>query len=156
MAETIEKSLLDLDFASLSRRTFTQSPAAWEDQVVYFLLLDRFSDGNERGGHRDNEDRPASGGTTPTYRPDDPGRVDYETWFRAGSGWQGGTLPLSRRIRDYQYPEYGLWLSGASGRPSNGLLPGSGFASSAAAASAAASAASVPSTPRPATPAAAP
>jgi len=92
MAETIEKSLLDLDFASLSRRTFTQSPAAWEDQVVYFLLLDRFSDGNERGGHRDNEDRPASGGTMPPYRPDDPGRVDYETWFRAGGGWQGGTL----------------------------------------------------------------
>jgi hypothetical protein len=27
----IEKSLLDIDFASLTRRTFTPSPAAWED-----------------------------------------------------------------------------------------------------------------------------
>ena len=41
MAETIEKSLLDLDFASLTRRTFTPSPAAWEDQVLYFLLTTR-------------------------------------------------------------------------------------------------------------------
>src|SRR6185503_16177472 len=53
MAETIEKSLLELDFASLTQRTFTPSPAAWEDQVLYFLLLDRFSDGNEKGGYRD-------------------------------------------------------------------------------------------------------
>src|SRR4051812_38575806 len=35
----IEKSLLDLDFASLTRRTFAPSPAAWEDKVLYFLLL---------------------------------------------------------------------------------------------------------------------
>src|SRR5271157_4906409 len=92
MAETIEKSLLDLDFASLTRRTFTPSPAAWEDQVLYFLLLDRFSDGNEQGGYRDADGRPATGGVTPLYRPEDPGRVDYDTWLRAGGGWQGGTL----------------------------------------------------------------
>ena len=58
MPETIEKSLLELDFASLTRRTFTPSPAAWEDQVLYFLLLDRFSDGKEKNGYRDNEERP--------------------------------------------------------------------------------------------------
>src|SRR5215470_1863644 len=92
MSDRIEKSLLDIDFASLTRRSFTPSPAAWEDQVLYFLLLDRFSDGNERGGYRDNDDRPAPGGATPLYRPEDPGRVDYDTWFRAGGGWQGGTL----------------------------------------------------------------
>jgi glycosidase len=92
MTETIEKSLLDLDFASLTRRTFTPSPAAWEDQVLYFLLLDRFSDGQEQGGYRDGDGRSVSGGITPLYRPEDPGRVDYDTWFRAGGGWQGGTL----------------------------------------------------------------
>jgi glycosidase len=92
MAETIEKSLLDLDFAALTQRAFTPSPAAWEDQVLYFLLLDRFSDGKEQGGYRDNEGRPVSGGGTPLYRPEDAGRVDYDTWFRAGGGWQGGTL----------------------------------------------------------------
>src|SRR5512138_2048610 len=91
MTETIEKSLLDLDFASLTRRTFTPSPAAWEDQVLYFLLLDRFSDGKEKGGHRE-DGRPVEAGATPLYGPEDPGRVDYDTWLRAGGRWQGGTL----------------------------------------------------------------
>ncbi|MBV8291363.1 MAG: hypothetical protein JOY55_06015, partial [Mycobacterium sp.] len=86
MAETIEKSLLDLDFASLTRRTFTPSPAAWEDQVVYFLLLDRFSDGKEKDGYRDNADRPVETGSTPLYRPGDAGRIDYDTWLRGGDG----------------------------------------------------------------------
>jgi hypothetical protein len=44
MNNGIEKSLFDLDFAGLTRRTFTPSPAAWEDEVLYFLLLDRFCD----------------------------------------------------------------------------------------------------------------
>jgi glycosidase len=92
MAEIIEKSLLELDFASLTRRSFTPSPAAWEDQVLYFLLLDRFSDGQEKDGDRDNEDRPVRAGVTPLYQSEDPGRVDYDTWLRAGDGWQGGTL----------------------------------------------------------------
>ncbi len=92
MTEKIEKSLLELDFASLTRRTFTPSPAAWEDQVLYFLLLDRFSDGKEKDGYRDNEGRPVRTGVTPPYRPENPGRVDYDAWFRAGGDWQGGTL----------------------------------------------------------------
>jgi glycosidase len=92
MAETIEKSLLELDFAALTRRKFTPSPAAWEDQVLYFLLLDRFSDGKEKDGYRDNDNRPVNTGVTPLYRPEAPGRVDYDTWFRAGGGWHGGTL----------------------------------------------------------------
>ena len=92
MVERIEKSLQELDFASLTRRTFTPSPAAWEDQVLYFLLLDRFSDGKEKDGYRDNEGHPVHTGTTPLYRPEDPGHVDYDTWFRSGGGWQGGTL----------------------------------------------------------------
>ncbi len=74
MTEQIEKSLLEIDFASLTRRTFTPSPAAWEDQVLYFLLLDRFSDGKERDGYRDNEDRPVATGATPRYQPGDSGR----------------------------------------------------------------------------------
>lgn len=50
MSRGVEKSLLDLDFAALTRGTFTPSPAAWEDQVLYFLMLDRFSGGNETLG----------------------------------------------------------------------------------------------------------
>ena len=92
MTEQIEKSLLEIDFASLTRRTFTPSPAAWEDQVLYFLLLDRFSDGREKDGYRDNADRPVETGTTPLHQPGDSGWVDYDTWISAGNGWQGGTL----------------------------------------------------------------
>src|SRR3974377_492880 len=91
-AEKIEKSLLDLDFASLARRTFTPSPAAWEDQVLYFLLLDRFSDGKEQGGYRDIHGRPVTTGSTPLYRPEGPSHVGYAAGLRAGGGWQGGTL----------------------------------------------------------------
>src|SRR5262245_48890258 len=113
MTETIEKSLLELDFASLTRRTFTPSPAAWEDQVLYFLLLDRFSDGREKDGHRDNEGRPVTTGATPLYRPEDSGRVDYDTWFRAGGGWQGGTLKGLRGKLGYlrRLGVTALWVS---------------------------------------------
>lgn len=92
MSERIEKSLLDIDFASLTRRQFTPSPLAWEDQVLYFLMLDRFSDGMEKGGYRDAEGRPAETGSTPLYRPGADKPIEYEEWLRAGSGWQGGTL----------------------------------------------------------------
>ena len=37
----------ELDMDALRRREFFPSPAAWEDEVLYFLLLDRFSDGDE-------------------------------------------------------------------------------------------------------------
>lgn len=92
MTKEVEKSLLDLDFAGLTRRKFTPSPAAWEDQVLYFLLVDRFSDGNERGGHRDNDGLPVTAGRTPLYTVHDSGSVDYDTWLKAGGVWQGGTL----------------------------------------------------------------
>jgi glycosidase len=113
MSEKIEKSLLELDFASLTRRKYTPSPAAWEDQVLYFLLLDRFSDGNEKDGFRDNANQPAMGGPTPLYRPEDSGRVDYDQWFRAGSGWQGGTLKGLRSKLGYlkRLGITALWVS---------------------------------------------
>jgi glycosidase len=109
----IEKSLLDLDFAGLTRRTFTPSPAAWEDQVLYFLLLDRFSDGREQGGYRDIEGHIVHTGTTPLYRPEDSGRVDYDSWIRAGGGWQGGTLKGLRSKLGYlrRLGVTALWVS---------------------------------------------
>jgi glycosidase len=113
MVENVEKSLLEVDFASLTQRTFTPSPAAWEDQVLYFLLLDRFSDGNEKDGYRDEADRPVHGGATPLYRPEDSGRIDYDVWFRAGGGWQGGTLKGLRNKLGYlrRLGITALWVS---------------------------------------------
>ncbi len=92
----IEKRLRDLDFAHLRNRQFTPSPRAWEDQVLYFLMLDRFSDGQEMG-YRDNDGLVVAGGTTPLFRPADAGNAirtdeDARRWREAGARWVGGTL----------------------------------------------------------------
>src|SRR5271166_5901529 len=113
MSEKIEKSLLDIDFAALTARKYTPSPAAWEDQVLYFLLVDRFSDGNERGGYRDSHGNPVPSGTTPLYTKQDPGHIDYENWLRAGGTWQGGTIKgLKSKLGYLKHLGVGaLWVS---------------------------------------------
>lgn len=57
------------------------SPADWRDQVLYFLLPDRFSDGNEH--------------TRPLFDPAQPAQhraPDKRAWMAAGRNWQLGTL----------------------------------------------------------------
>ncbi|GAA4457815.1 alpha-amylase family glycosyl hydrolase [Nibrella saemangeumensis] len=89
--------LSDIDFAQLTNRPFYPSPLAWEDQVLYFLMLDRFSDGNE-SGYLDNEGNPVAAGTTPLFRRSDDyenaigTRAEAETWRDAGGRFAGGTL----------------------------------------------------------------
>jgi len=90
------QTLADIDFAALTQRPFHPSPAAWEDQVFYFFLLDRFSDGNE-AGYRDNTGKLALGGTTPLLQAADHGNAvgseaDAATWRDAGARFVGGTL----------------------------------------------------------------
>jgi glycosidase len=88
--------LADLDFAALRDRDFFPSPAAWEDQVLYFLLVDRFSDGRE-SGYRDNAGRLVADGPTPLFTAADrDNAVRSESnagrWRAAGASWVGGTL----------------------------------------------------------------
>ena len=71
----------ELDIDALRDREFFPSPSAWEDQVLYFLLVDRFSRGDE----------------SEPFRPEDAGnavRTDEEAarWREAGRRWVGGTL----------------------------------------------------------------
>jgi glycosidase len=92
----VERSLQELDLNALTDRSFTPSPAAWEDQVLYFLMLDRFSDGNEKD-FIDNDGRAALNGATPRYQDDDAGNAvqtdaDAARWREAGAKWVGGTL----------------------------------------------------------------
>lgn len=82
-----EKSLRELDLPALARRRFTPSPAAWEDQVLYFLMLDRFSDGREQG-YRGNDGQPVSGGSTPLFQT-----ADAKTPFRARPTPPAGAMP---------------------------------------------------------------
>ena len=88
----VERSLAEIDFGALtSGRTYHPSPAAWEDEVLYFLFVDRFSDGKEFGGFGDADAGPGAGPTnartTPRFDLDrDAGTADRETWFAAGRG----------------------------------------------------------------------
>ena len=82
-------SLSEIDFDALCNKKFTPSPTAWEDQVLYFLLLDRFSDNNETGF--------AVNGTTPLYTQNDNGnavqnQADAKKWIDAGNSFTGGNL----------------------------------------------------------------
>lgn len=90
------KSLQEIDLHALTQRQFTPSPAAWEDQVLYFLMLDRFSDGRERG-YRDNLGQLVETGETPSFTPEEAGnavRTEAEAarWRLAGGSWLGGNL----------------------------------------------------------------
>lgn len=99
-----------LDQVSLPRRqSSTASPASWRDEVLYFLLVDRFSDGLEDG-------RPLLDRTDlPAHRPAGPdGSWRWDAW--AGSGqdrFQGGTIEGVRSKLDYLrgLGVSALWLS---------------------------------------------
>lgn len=91
------QSLTQLDFTSLAPTGgLSPSPLAWEDQVFYFLMLDRFSDSKEKG-YKDNAGTLVSGGTTPLYSPTDAenavkNEADAARWREAGTKYVGGTL----------------------------------------------------------------
>src|SRR6516162_2216021 len=91
------QSLAELHLNELIQgRTFTPSPTAWEDQVLYFLLVDRFSDNNEKG-YRDLKGDLVNTGTTSLFQPADALNAvqtpaDAARWRDAGSGYVGGKL----------------------------------------------------------------
>lgn len=93
----VESSVADIDWRQLTQgRQFHPSPAAWEDQVLYFLMLDRFSNGEE-SGVRGNDGAVVNTGTTPPYKDADRGNAigsdtEAATWRKAGGRWCGGTL----------------------------------------------------------------
>src|ERR1700754_290064 len=85
----MSQTLRSINFSQLVNRSFTPSPSAWEDQVFYFLLPDRFSDNSEAGF--------ADTGTTPLYNSTDNAnavQTDAEAlaWRTAGAGWTGGNI----------------------------------------------------------------
>lgn len=93
----MEHRIADIDFNALTaERTFFPSPAAWEDEALYFLMLDRFSDARENG-YRDNSGAIVTTGTTPPFQPSDRGNAtsppaDRQQWTEAGNSFVGGTL----------------------------------------------------------------
>ena len=109
----VEKSLLDIDFASLTRRTVHSVPGRLGGPGAVLPaagpLLRRQGEGRlpgqrgPPGGRRRHAAVPARG----------PGRVDYDTWLGAGGGWQGGTLEGLRSKLGYlrRLGITALWVS---------------------------------------------
>lgn len=70
------------------RESFYPSPADWRDEIIYFLLPDRFSDGQEAG-------RPL---LDPTNRiAFRLAGFRWDQWSASGGGrYQGGTIKAAR------------------------------------------------------------
>ena len=84
--------IADIDIAGIvSKKTYTSSPAAWEDLVFYFLMVDRFSDGNETG-YLDNQGAKATGKGTPMFSIEQANNIPRDKWVANGQGWKGGNL----------------------------------------------------------------
>ncbi|MBD2494138.1 alpha-amylase family glycosyl hydrolase [Nostoc sp. FACHB-280] len=90
------KQLSQLNLAAYTaNKTFYPSPNAWEDQVFYFMMLDRFSDGKENG-YKDNLGKIVSNGVTPLFAGDQNNATrtpeGAERWREAGVKYVGGNL----------------------------------------------------------------
>jgi glycosidase len=64
--------------------------------VLYFLMLDRFSDDREQG-YRDNDGQVITSGSSPLFQAGDAGsavqsEADASRWREAGARWTGGSL----------------------------------------------------------------
>ena len=71
------------------RQQFHPSPADWRDEVLYFLLVDRFSDGRE--GTRPLLDPSNRSVARPSGHDGQPWR--WDRWAQSGAfRWQGGTI----------------------------------------------------------------
>ena len=97
MSDRAERRLSDVDWEALTaNRIYHPSPAAWEDEILYFLFLDRFSDGQEHGAFADLQGAPVAPNadrTRPLFNfATDAGTANRETWFDAGKTWCGGTI----------------------------------------------------------------
>lgn len=91
------------------RERYHPSPQDWRDEVLYFLLVDRFSDGHESERRLVDRQALAAGRELPGGRP-----WRWDLWARSGAErWQGGTLQGVRSKLAY-LKELGvtaLWLS---------------------------------------------
>ncbi|QMU27877.1 alpha-amylase family glycosyl hydrolase [Adhaeribacter radiodurans] len=100
----IEQSLTQINLKAITKgRTYYASPAAWDDEVLYFLLVDRFSDANEFNGFNDKNGNPIPQGTRTTdlFALTDSGNIDRNTWFDNGRNWCGGNLEGLREKLGY-------------------------------------------------------
>lgn len=107
-----EKNFQQMNLPSFSDRKLFPSPAAWEDQVLSILLLDRFSDGKEKG-YRRNNGIVVRRGSTPLFQSTDAGNADESHWKAAGQKFCGGNVPglASKRGHLERLGVTAIWVS---------------------------------------------
>lgn len=98
------KSLKDIDVDTLRKdKIYHPSPEAWEDQIVYFIMVDRFSDGKEAILYDPTKDYENA-------LKDEHNRIQ---WEQSGDSWVGGNL--SGVISKLDYLQHlgitALWIS---------------------------------------------
>ncbi len=114
-----ERSLDLIDLNTLTHaRSYFPSPPSWDDEVLYFLFVDRFSDGKEFGGFGDSNNTPVTGPagerTTALFNLETDARnAEREFWFAAGKSWCGGNLAGIRDKLGYlkRLGITAIWLS---------------------------------------------
>lgn len=98
------RSLEDLNLEKITAdREYFPSPESWEDEILYFLLADRFSDGQEQIAYNPETDFENA------LRDD----RERERWHRCADRWNGGTLAGIKSKLDY-LRELGIsaiWIS---------------------------------------------
>jgi len=94
--EDLSQVRLLIDKARRDQIQYFASPADWRDEILYFLLPDRFSDGQEstrplldRQQIRDLRNA--------SSRPD----INWKEWANSGMRWQGGTINGIKGQLDY-------------------------------------------------------
>jgi len=86
------KSSRDIDLNKLIRNgNYTKSPETWDEQVFYFLLVDRFANEKEYPLFNQNKDYENALGDEESKKQ----------WLKSGGNWVGGTLKGVTRKLDY-------------------------------------------------------
>jgi glycosidase len=85
-----------LDQARRDNVTYFPSPVDWRDEVLYFLLPDRFSDGEEAARPLLTRDDIHTLRKTSSFP-----QINWGQWAESGLRWQGGTINGIRSKLDY-------------------------------------------------------
>jgi glycosidase len=94
--DTLEAVRALLNRARRDGISYFPSPIDWRDEVLYFLLPDRFSDGKEASRPLLTRDKIVALRTAATR----PG-WSWQNWATSGRRWQGGTINGIRGQLDY-------------------------------------------------------
>ena len=98
------KSIKDFDLNQITKdKEYFPSPREWEDQTLYFLMVDRFSNGQEQNMYDPEKD----------YENALQSEATKKEWLQAGDKWNGGTLQGIKSKLDY-FSEMGItaiWIS---------------------------------------------